>query len=46
MRWYVYSPDEGNVWGPMSQSEANDMRDQLQDVCVFDDLSSNSIRQY
>lgn len=35
MRWYVRGIDEGWIWGPMSEEEANDMCDQMDDVVSF-----------
>jgi len=36
MKWYVRSED-GDIWGPMSKREAMDMRDQLDDACIFNE---------
>jgi hypothetical protein len=36
-RWYVRALGNGEVWGPMSQAEAESMRDQLYDAVMFDD---------
>jgi len=36
MLWYVRHED-GDIWGPMSKAEAESMRDQLDDACMFDE---------
>ena len=37
MQWYVRHLDDGEVWGPMSQAEAEDMRDQSDGACMFNE---------
>lgn len=36
-RWYVRTLDSGEVWGPMSQTQAESMRDQLDDAVMFNE---------
>lgn len=35
MRWYVRNIDSGEVWGPMTKSEADDMVDTVDDMIMF-----------
>jgi hypothetical protein len=36
MKYYVKHED-GDIWGPMDKDQAEGMRDQLDDACIFDE---------